>query len=104
MVFPDVYKPRRQSVAVDIDGITVGGANAIAVQSMTNTDTADVSATTEQILDLIPKRPGKLVAEESGYAFDDAFDLVDIETSLFFELLDELFHVDSSLGVGLPGV
>ena len=52
MVFPDVYKPRRQSVAVDIDGITVGGANAIVVQSMTNTDTADVSATTEQILQL----------------------------------------------------
>ena len=44
MVFPDVYKPRKQSVAVDIDGITVGGGNAIVVQSMTNTDTADVSA------------------------------------------------------------
>jgi len=52
MIFPDVYKHRRKSVAVDIDGITVGGGNAIVVQSMTNTDTADVSATTEQILQL----------------------------------------------------
>lgn len=52
MIFPDVYKHRRKSVAVDIDGITVGGGNAIVVQSMTNTDTADVSATTEQVLQL----------------------------------------------------
>ena len=52
MVFPDVYKPRRDSVAVDIDGIVVGGGNAIAVQSMTNTDTADIAATTEQVLQL----------------------------------------------------
>jgi (E)-4-hydroxy-3-methylbut-2-enyl-diphosphate synthase len=52
MVFPDVYKPRRDSVAVDIDGIIVGGGNAIAVQSMTNTDTADITATTEQVLQL----------------------------------------------------
>ena len=52
MVFPDVYKPRRKSVAVDVDGISVGGGNAIVVQSMTNTDTADVSATTNQILQL----------------------------------------------------
>ena len=52
MVFPDVYKPRRNSVAVDIDGIVVGGGSAIAVQSMTNTDTADITATTEQVLQL----------------------------------------------------
>ena len=52
MVFPDVYKPRRNSVAVDINGIVVGGGSAIAVQSMTNTDTADITATTEQVLQL----------------------------------------------------
>jgi (E)-4-hydroxy-3-methylbut-2-enyl-diphosphate synthase len=52
MVFPDVYSPRRQTVAVDIDGITVGGGHAVAVQSMTNTDTADIAATTEQVLQL----------------------------------------------------
>jgi (E)-4-hydroxy-3-methylbut-2-enyl-diphosphate synthase len=52
MVFPDAYKPRRQSVAVDIDGIIVGGGHAVAVQSMTNTDTADITATTQQIVQL----------------------------------------------------
>lgn len=43
---------RRQSVAVNVGGVRVGGANPIVVQSMTNTDTADVAATTEQILQL----------------------------------------------------
>ena len=52
MQFPEVYKPRRSSVAVDIDGVTVGGKAPIVVQSMTNTDTADVKATTDQILQL----------------------------------------------------
>ena len=55
MVFPDVYSPRIKTVAVDIDGVMVGGGHAIVVQSMTNTDTADVAATTEQV---IPKWMG----------------------------------------------
>ena len=33
---------RRQSVPVDVGGVTVGGGVPIVVQSMTNTDTADV--------------------------------------------------------------
>jgi (E)-4-hydroxy-3-methylbut-2-enyl-diphosphate synthase len=37
---------------VDIDGIIVGGGHAVAVQSMTNTDTADIVATTQQVLQL----------------------------------------------------
>src|ERR1700736_6165024 len=44
--------PRRKSVAVNIGGISVGGANPIVVQSMTNTDTADTSATVNQIMEL----------------------------------------------------
>lgn len=52
MEFPNVYKPRRTSVPVDIDGVIIGGGNAVVVQSMTNTDTADVAATTQQILEL----------------------------------------------------
>jgi (E)-4-hydroxy-3-methylbut-2-enyl-diphosphate synthase len=42
-------KDRRKSVAVDVGGVTVGGDAPIVVQSMTNTDTADVSATTAQV-------------------------------------------------------
>ena len=43
---------RRQSVVVDVGGVKVGGANPIAVQSMTNTDTADVTSTVNQAIAL----------------------------------------------------
>ncbi len=52
MPFPEVYNPRRHSIAVDIDGVKVGGKNPVVIQSMTNTDTADIQATTEQIIQL----------------------------------------------------
>jgi len=40
---------RRQTVVVDVGGVKVGGAHPIVVQSMTNTDTADVDATAGQV-------------------------------------------------------
>ena len=40
---------RRKSVAVDVGGVIIGGDAPIAVQSMTNTDTADVDATVAQV-------------------------------------------------------
>ena len=43
---------RRHSVAVNVGGVKVGGANPIVVQSMTNTDTADVTSTVNQVLAL----------------------------------------------------
>jgi (E)-4-hydroxy-3-methylbut-2-enyl-diphosphate synthase len=42
-------KPRRNSVAVKVGGVTVGGNAPIVVQSMTNTDTADIDATVAQV-------------------------------------------------------
>ncbi len=44
--------PRRRSVAVRIGPVTVGGPNPIVVQSMTNTDTADVPSTVNQVMAL----------------------------------------------------
>jgi (E)-4-hydroxy-3-methylbut-2-enyl-diphosphate synthase len=40
---------RRRSIQVDIGGVVVGGSAPIVVQSMTNTDTADVDATVAQV-------------------------------------------------------
>ncbi|NJO23536.1 MAG: flavodoxin-dependent (E)-4-hydroxy-3-methylbut-2-enyl-diphosphate synthase [Sphingomonadales bacterium] len=40
---------RRRSVAVDVGGVIVGGDAPIVVQSMTNTDTADITGTAAQI-------------------------------------------------------
>jgi (E)-4-hydroxy-3-methylbut-2-enyl-diphosphate synthase len=43
---------RRTSVAVNVGGVKVGGTNPIVVQSMTNTDTADVMSTVNQVMAL----------------------------------------------------
>lgn len=40
---------RRHSVGVQVGPVTVGGGAPIVVQSMTNTDTADVAATVDQV-------------------------------------------------------
>ncbi len=45
-------KTRRTSVVVDVGGVKVGGDHPIVVQSMTNTDTADVSGTVNQVMAL----------------------------------------------------
>src|SRR5258707_1024969 len=42
-------EPRRKSVAVVVGDVKVGGGAPIVVQSMTNTDTADVKGTIEQV-------------------------------------------------------
>lgn len=52
MKFTDCYQPRRQTCSVNVGGVLVGGNAPIVVQSMTNTDTADVSGTTHQIMQL----------------------------------------------------
>src|SRR5579864_9526539 len=43
---------RRQAAVVDVGGVKVGGAHPIVVQSMTNTDTADVQSTVNQTMAL----------------------------------------------------
>ena len=44
--------PRRATREVRIGGIAVGGGAPVVVQSMTNTDTADVAATAKQVAEL----------------------------------------------------
>ncbi|MCC6364842.1 MAG: flavodoxin-dependent (E)-4-hydroxy-3-methylbut-2-enyl-diphosphate synthase [Bryobacterales bacterium] len=43
---------RRRTVAVNVGGVLVGGGLPIVVQSMTNTDTADVPSTVNQVMAL----------------------------------------------------
>ena len=50
--WPDILPrpfPRRESVAVDVGGVIVGGGAPVVVQSMTNTDTADIDQTVAQV-------------------------------------------------------
>ena len=43
---------RRVSVSVRVGALSIGGAAPVVVQSMTNTDTADVAATVQQVVEL----------------------------------------------------
>lgn len=43
---------RRRTKEVDVGGVRIGGDNPVAVQSMTNTDTADIGATVAQVIEL----------------------------------------------------
>ncbi len=45
----ELVAPRRDTHAVSVGGVIVGGGSPIVVQSMTNTDTADVAATVDQV-------------------------------------------------------
>jgi (E)-4-hydroxy-3-methylbut-2-enyl-diphosphate synthase len=44
--------PRRRSIAVRIGNVEVGAGAPVVVQSMTNTDTADIAATSKQVAEL----------------------------------------------------
>jgi (E)-4-hydroxy-3-methylbut-2-enyl-diphosphate synthase len=46
------FVTRRSTVSTDVGGVSIGSAHPIVVQSMTNTDTADVAATVGQIAEL----------------------------------------------------
>ncbi len=46
------FKHHRHSVAVPVGHIVIGGNAPVVVQSMTNTDTADVAATVQQVREL----------------------------------------------------
>lgn len=52
MLLQNVTIKRRASIPVQIGHITVGGDAPIIVQSMTNTDTADITATVQQVAEL----------------------------------------------------
>jgi (E)-4-hydroxy-3-methylbut-2-enyl-diphosphate synthase len=47
-----VPAPRRRSIPVRVGKVLVGGDAPVVVQSMTNTDTADIKGTTQQIAEL----------------------------------------------------
>ena len=47
-----VAQPRRTTREVLIGSVRVGGGRPVVVQSMTNTDTADVASTVKQVAEL----------------------------------------------------
>ncbi len=49
---PETKIKRRKSIPVTVGSVTIGGDFPVVVQSMTNTDTADVDGTVQQVLEL----------------------------------------------------
>jgi (E)-4-hydroxy-3-methylbut-2-enyl-diphosphate synthase len=47
------FVTRRSTVTTDVGGVSIGSTHPIVVQSMTNTDTADVATTAGQIAELV---------------------------------------------------
>ena len=45
-------QPRRQAAVANVGGVAIGSGHPVVVQSMTNTDTADVASTVEQVVAL----------------------------------------------------
>jgi len=45
-------QPRRSTVVADVGGVPIGSSHPVVVQSMTNTDTADIASTVEQSIAL----------------------------------------------------
>jgi len=45
-------QPRRNAAVADVGGVAIGSGHPVVVQSMTNTDTADVLSTVEQVIAL----------------------------------------------------
>jgi (E)-4-hydroxy-3-methylbut-2-enyl-diphosphate synthase len=74
--------PRRKTVTVDVGGVKVGSDWPIVVQSMTNTDTADVTGTVNQVMALA-KAGSELVrvtvnTEEAAEAVPKIVDTLDL--------------------------
>jgi len=46
-------RKRHDTYVVDVGGVKIGGQNPVVIQSMTNTSTANVGATVEQIIELV---------------------------------------------------
>ena len=53
LAMKNVEKTRHITKVVKVGNVSIGGMNPIVVQSMTNTDTADVQGTFEQVKDLV---------------------------------------------------
>jgi len=96
---------RRQSVSVQIGSVTVGGNAPIVVQSMTNTDTADVKATAAQVAALA-RAGSELVRitvdrEESAQAVPYIREMLD-EQGLDVPLVGDFHYIGHKLLTKYP--
>ncbi len=87
---------RKKTNIVHVGDVPIGGDNPISVQSMTNTDTCDVSATVNQIKDL--ELAGADVVRVSVPGFDEAAAFKKIKDSVNIPLVADI-HFDYKIAL-----
>ncbi len=87
---------RDDTKKINIGGVTIGGGSPIAIQSMTNTPTADVEKTVEQILSLEAAGCDIIRCTANTEAAADAFDA--IKERIHIPLVADI-HFDHRLAI-----
>lgn len=87
---------RNETKVVDIGGRKIGGGNAVAIQSMTNTKTEDVQATVAQILAL--ERAGCEIIRCAVPTMEAAGALKEIKKQIHIPLVADI-HFDYRLAI-----
>ncbi|MGD9604598.1 MAG: flavodoxin-dependent (E)-4-hydroxy-3-methylbut-2-enyl-diphosphate synthase [Bacilli bacterium] len=87
---------RKKTLPIQIGNVTIGNNNPIAIQSMTNTRTKDVTKTVNQILDL--EKVGCEIIRVAVFDMDDALALKQIKSLIHIPLVADI-HFDYRLAL-----
>ncbi len=87
---------RKETKAVSVGDVLVGGKNPISVQSMTNTDTCDVISTVNQINDL--EAAGADIVRVSVPGFDEAKAFKEIKKAVNIPIVADI-HFDYKIAL-----
>ncbi|MCM1273314.1 MAG: flavodoxin-dependent (E)-4-hydroxy-3-methylbut-2-enyl-diphosphate synthase [Clostridium sp.] len=87
---------RETTRTVAIGSVKIGGGNEIAIQSMTNTDTADTAATVKQILDL--EAAGCQIVRSTANTMEAACAFEKIKENIHIPIVADI-HFDYRLAI-----
>lgn len=87
---------RDNTKIINIGGVKIGGGNPIAIQSMTNTETADVSATVAQILAL--EKAGCDIIRSTANTMEAACAFEKIKEQIHIPIVADI-HFDYKLAI-----
>lgn len=91
-----ISESRNNTKVINIGGVNIGGGNPVAIQSMTNTKTEDVSATISQILEL--EKAGCDIIRCAVPSMEAAKALKEIKKSIHIPLVADI-HFDYRLAI-----
>lgn len=91
-----ISESRNNTKVINIGGVNIGGGNPVAIQSMTNTKTEDVSATISQILEL--EKAGCDIIRCAVPSMEATKALKEIKKSIHIPLVADI-HFDYRLAI-----